>query len=142
MASTMPEATAWRARPWLVQWVMCSPSVIGSRQASATTWARCRGGNLLGAAQARAVQQRASPAGLLVAAAQPPDGGAGAPQACGDLLDRRAGGDGEEDAGMLDLMEGQPSALCDGLEDGQIGRSNVQRARLAATHGSASQSAG
>src|SRR6476469_2866257 len=59
MASTMPSATAWRARSWLVQWVMCSPSAIGSRQASSTIWARWRGGNLQRMPQVGFVQQEA-----------------------------------------------------------------------------------
>ena len=36
MADTMPSATAWRAKSALVQWVTCSPSAMGSRQASST----------------------------------------------------------------------------------------------------------
>ena len=45
MAGTMPSVTACRARSSLVQWVMCNPSAIGSRQASSTICARWRGGN-------------------------------------------------------------------------------------------------
>jgi hypothetical protein len=33
---TILSATAWRARSWLVQWVICNPLAIGSRQASCT----------------------------------------------------------------------------------------------------------
>jgi hypothetical protein len=75
MESMMPSATAWRARSWLAQWVMCSPLAIGSRQASPTIWARCRGGNLLGPPWAGVVQQESGKAALLVASADPPDGG-------------------------------------------------------------------
>src|SRR5688572_19781202 len=110
MASTMPSAFAWRARSPLVQWVMCSPRAMGSRQASWTIWARCRGGNLLGAAQAGFVQQESPPAALLVAAADAPDGGPVTLQAGRDGLDRLPGGDGQHDAGMLDLVEGQVAA--------------------------------
>ena len=57
------------------------------------------------------------PAALLVAAADPPDGGAVALQAGGDRLDRLAGGDGQDDAGVLDLEPGQAAAAGDRLQD-------------------------
>src|SRR5205823_13544761 len=43
--STIPSAMACRAKSLLDQWVMCSPSATGSRQAKATIWACWRGGN-------------------------------------------------------------------------------------------------
>jgi hypothetical protein len=48
MAGTMPVVTACRASSPLVQWVRCKPCAIGSKQASWTSWARCRGGKALG----------------------------------------------------------------------------------------------
>ena len=124
MASTMPSATAWRARSALVQWVMCSPSAIGSRQASSTIWARCRGGNLLGTPDAGVVQQEVFQPSLLVTATDPPDGGPVALQARGDRLDRLAGGDSQHDPGMLDLEPGQAATAGHRLQDGGIGVSN------------------
>jgi len=48
---------------------------------------------------------------VLVAAADPPDGGPVAPQAVSDRLDRLAASDGQDDAGVLDLVEAQASAV-------------------------------
>jgi hypothetical protein len=44
-AGTIFSVIACHARSWLDQWVMCSPFATGSRQASWTICARCRGGN-------------------------------------------------------------------------------------------------
>jgi hypothetical protein len=134
MVSTMPSLTAWRARSALVQWVMCSPSAIGSRQASSTIWARWRGGNLLGTPDAGVVQQEVFQPALLVAATDPPDGGPVTLQARGDNLDRFAGGDGQHDPGMLDLKPGQAATPGYALQDGGIGSSDGQGARSASTH--------
>jgi hypothetical protein len=76
---------------------------------------------------------------LLVAAAKSPDGGAVTPQASGNLLDRIARSDSKHDARVLNLKEGQASALGHGFQDGQIARGDAQRAGLSATHGKASQ---
>jgi hypothetical protein len=86
---------------------MCNPSAIGSRQASLRIWARCRGGNLLRAAHAGFVQQERFQAALRIATTDPPDRGAVALQAVGYCLDRLTAGNGQDDAGMLDLKEGQ-----------------------------------
>src|SRR4051794_12261896 len=94
MCSTMPSATAWLARSALDQWVTCNPSATGSRQASWTTWARCRGGNLLGTPLARGVQKEFLQATLLVAAADAPDRGPVALQPGSDVADALAGGNG------------------------------------------------
>src|SRR4051794_32514982 len=107
MAGTMPPLIAWRARSSLVQWVMCSPLAMGSRQASSTIWARWRGGNLLGTPQERIVQQEFLQAALLVAATDTPDGGPITLQAGSDGLDGFPGGHGQHNAGMLNLEEGQ-----------------------------------
>src|SRR6516162_7447997 len=103
MASTMPSATAWRAKSWLVQWVMCSPSATGSRQANSTIRARCRGGNHLRAPHPRIIQQEFRQPAVFVATTDPPDSGRVAFQAGGDGLDRFASGDSQGDPGMLDL---------------------------------------
>ena len=121
MASTMPSAFAWRARSALVQWVMCRPSAIGSRQANSTIWARWRGGNLLETPEAGLVRQEAVQSVLLVTAADTPDRGPVAFQPGGHCLDRLASGDGEDDAGVLDLEPGQAAAVGHGLQDGEVG---------------------
>ena len=125
----MPSVTAWRARSALVQWVMCSPSAIGSRQASSTIWARCRGGNLLGTPDARVVQQEVFQPALLVTATDPPDGGPVALHPRGDRLDRFPGGDGQHDPGMLDLEPGQAATVGHALQDRGIRVGNGQGAR-------------
>src|SRR5437016_2467507 len=101
MASTIPSTTAWRARSWGVQWVMCNPSAMGSRQASSTTRALCRWGNLLRAPQARLVQQESFQSALLVTTADAPDRGPVTFQPAGDILDGLACRDGQDDTGML-----------------------------------------
>jgi hypothetical protein len=106
MASTIPSATAWRARSALGQCVMCSPSATGSRQASSTIWARCGGGNLLRPPLAGFVQQELAEPAPLVAAADAPDGGAVALQPGGDIAGALAGGDGQDDSGVLHLEPG------------------------------------
>src|SRR5205085_11294625 len=103
MAPTMPPAAAWRARSWLVQCVICSPSAIGSRQASSTSCARCRGGNPQRMPQAGLIEQEVFPAAVLVAPADAPDGGGVAFHAGGHRVDRFPTGHGQYDAGMLDL---------------------------------------
>src|SRR5262245_31702805 len=107
MAPTIRWATAWRARSWLVQWVMCSPSAIGSRQASPTICARCRGGNLQRSPRAGHIEQEVFPASVLLAATDPPDRGWVALHAGGHRADRFATGDGQHNAGMLDLEPSQ-----------------------------------
>jgi len=138
IAETMPSATAWRARSWLVQWVRCSPSAIGSRQASSTIWARCRGGNLLRATQAGFVQQELLQAALLVAATDTPDGSRIALKTSGDGLNGFTGGNGQDDAGMLDLEPSQLPGSGNSLKDCQIRGNDNQRARFPATHRSTS----
>src|SRR5438067_2204284 len=118
MASTMPSVTAWRARSWGVQWVMCSPSATGSRQASSTIWARCRGGNLLRTPQPGVVQQELLQPAPLVAATDTPDGGPITFRLGGDRLNRFAGSDSQNDAGVLDLEPGQASVVSHRLQDG------------------------
>src|SRR5579864_4749281 len=120
MASTIPSAIAWRARSALDQCVMCSPSATGSRQASSTIWARCRGGNLLRPPQAGVVQQELLQPTLLVAPAEAPDGGPITLQPGGDLADALAGGHGEDDAGMLHLEPCQAATAGNGVQDGGV----------------------
>ena len=131
----MASATAWWARSALVQWVMCSPSAIGSRQASSTIWARWRGGNLLGTPDARVVQQEFFQPTPLVTATDPPDGGPVALQPTGDRLNRFPGGDSQHDPGMLDLEPGQAATVSHALQDGSVRVGNGQGARSASTHG-------
>ena len=141
MASMMPSATAWRARSWLVQWVMCSPPVIGSRQASSTIWARWRGGDLLRTAQAGFVQQESCQAALLVAATDAPDGGPVT------LHPRATAWMGSPPATARTMRacwtwnQGRCRAPSDGLEDRKIRGSDGQGARFSATHGTTSGAA-
>src|SRR5262245_34104674 len=117
---------------------MCSPLAIGSRQASWTIWARCRGGNLLGPPRAGVVQQEFGKATLLIASADPPDGGGIAFQPFCHCPDRLSGGDGQDDAGVLDLEETVAAMACDRLQDRQVSLGHCQGARFAPAHGSAS----
>ena len=139
MTLMMPSATAWRAKSSLVQCVICSPSAIGSRQASSTIWARWRGGNLLGTPAAGGVQQEFFQAALLVTAADPPNGRPVTLQVRGDRLDRFASSDGEHDAGMLNLEPGQTATAGHRFQDRGIRISNSQEARFSATHGATSK---
>ena len=135
IASTMPSATAWRARSSLVQWVMCSPSATGSRQASSTIWAALEGGKSgRGARIAPRRSASSPPARSLVAAAGPPDGGRVALQAVGDGLAAFASGDGQDDAGMLDLEPGEGITPSDPPQDPIIGRCDGQGTRSSAAH--------
>jgi hypothetical protein len=78
-------------------------------------WARCRGGNPLGAPGAVGVGQQPSEAVLLVAAADAPDGGGIALPAGGDAVGRFAGGHGQDDTGPLDLDKGERGLACEAL---------------------------
>src|SRR5262249_7386753 len=129
--SMMPSAMAWRARSWLAQWVMCSPLAIGSRQASWTIWALCRGGNLLGTPRAGFVQQEFGKATLLVASAGPPDGGAVAAELGGYLADGIARSDSQDDACVLDLEPTEAAVVCHYFQDGDVSVGQFQRARFA-----------
>jgi hypothetical protein len=53
-------------------------------------------------------------------------------------VNRFAGGNGEDDAGVLDLEPGQAPAVGHGLQDGEVGVGDGQWTRFAATHGIAS----
>src|SRR5713101_4885048 len=112
---------------------MCNPSAMGSRQASLMMWARCRGGNLLRTAQAGFVQQESLQAALLVAATDPPDGGRITLQAVGYGPNGFTGGDGQDDAGMLDLEPSQTPGSGNSLENRQVCSSDDQGARFPAT---------
>src|SRR5215212_11154855 len=114
---------------------MCKPSAIGSRQAKSTIWARCRGGNLLRTAHAGFVQQERLQAALLVAASHTPDGAGITLQAVGYGPDGFASGDGQDEAGMLNLEPGQVPGSGNGLEDRQVRSRDAQGARFPATHG-------
>lgn len=85
-------------------------------------WARCRGGNPLGASRAVGVGQQPLDAVLFVAAADTPDGGGVALPACGDGMDRFAGGHGQDDPGPLDLEERQRALACQALQMGEVAR--------------------
>jgi hypothetical protein len=84
--------------------------------------------------RARIVGQDVSYATLSVAAADPPDGGAIALQAVGDLADALSGGHGQDDPGMLDLEPSQATVVRDELQDRNVRSGEGQRARLSTTH--------
>jgi hypothetical protein len=112
---------------------------MGSRQASSTIWARWRGGNLLGTSRAGVVHQEFLQAALLVAAADAPDGGPVALQPGGDLADPVAGGNGQDDPGMLHLEPRQMATAGNGLKDGGIRWMDGQWARFSTAHERASK---
>ena len=85
------------------------------------------------------VQQELLQPALLVAPADAPDGGPVAFQPRCDIVDGLAPGDGQDDAGMLDLEPGQATAVGDGLQDRPVRRRDSQRGSLSATHGGASK---
>ncbi len=111
---------------------------MGSRQASSTIWARWRGGNLLGTAQAGLVQQEGFQAALLVAAADPPNSGRVTLQTSSYGSNTFTGANGQDDAGMLDLEPSQMPGSGNSLEDEQIRSSESQGSRFPTTHWSPS----
>ena len=88
---------------------------------------------------ARVVQQELVQPALLVAPADAPDGGPMAFQPRRDIVDGLAAGNGQDDAGMLDLEPGQATAAGHGLQDRPIRRRDSQRGSLSASHGAASE---
>ena len=101
-------------------------------------WARWRGGNLLRTAHAGFVQQESLPAALLVAAADSPNGARITLQPISDGPDGFTGGDGKDDAGMLDLEPSKTPRSGNPSKDGKIRGSNNQGARFPAAHRSTS----
>ena len=93
------------------------------------------GGDLLRTTEAGFIPQKSCQAALLVAATEAPDGGPVRLHPRGNRVDQFAGGDGQDDAGMLDLEPGQVPAPSDGLEDRKIIGSDGQGTRLSAAHG-------
>jgi hypothetical protein len=76
---------------------------------------------------------------MLVAAADPPDGGPVTLQAGCHRLGRLTGGDGQDDPGVLDLEPRQAATASDRLEDGEVRFGDDHKARLSATHGTTSE---
>jgi len=111
---------------------------MGSRQASWTIWARCRGGNLLGTPQAGFVHQETWQPLLFVAAADSPDRGPVAFQVVSDRLHRLARGNGQDDTSVLDLEPGKVSGPSDGLQDRKVCIEDRHGTRFSAAHGSPS----
>src|SRR6266550_9544092 len=103
MASTIRSAIAWRARSRLVQWVMCNPLAIGSKQANSTIWARCRGGKPLRSARALRFAKDGSESVLLIAATDTPDRGLITLHLVGNRLNPLPGPHRQKNTGMLDL---------------------------------------
>jgi ABC-type hemin transport system substrate-binding protein len=67
------------------------------------------------------VLQELFQAALLVASADAPDGGSVALQAVGEIAHTPAGGNGQDDPGMLHLGPRQAAVMGDELQDGPIG---------------------
>src|SRR3954447_9795796 len=134
IAATIPSATACRARSSLDQWVTCSPRATGSRQASCTTRARCRGGKPFG--PARTVRCRHQPlhSPPFVEAAGAPDRGAVASHPIGNGIDPLPVGDRQHGAGAADLEPWQRLAAGDLSQGGGIPRPERQVARFSTTH--------
>src|SRR5437588_11286219 len=103
MVSTIPSAIAWRAKSRLVQWVMCNPLAIGSKQACSTIWTRCRGGKPLRSARALNFAEHRGEARLLIATTDTPNGGPVALQLAGYRLHPLPAPNRQENACMLDL---------------------------------------
>ena len=93
------------------------------------------GGDLLRTTEAGFIPQKSCQAALLVAATKAPDGGPVTLHPRGNRVDQLASGDGQDDAGMLDLEPRQAPAPSDGLQDRKIIGSDGQGTRLSATHG-------
>jgi hypothetical protein len=73
-------------------------------------------------------------AAVLVASADPPDGGAIALQAVGEIAHTLASGNGQDDPGMLHLKPRQAAVTGDELQDRPIGCRDGQRAGLSTAH--------
>ncbi|HSU66995.1 MAG TPA: hypothetical protein VLJ39_09000 [Tepidisphaeraceae bacterium] len=134
IASTMPSATACRARSSLDQWVTCNPRATGSRHASCTILARCRGGKPFGSA--RTVRCRHQPVHPtpFIEPAGPPDRGAIALHPVGHCTNPLAAGDRQHGAGTADLKPRQRLATGDLSQGGGILRSERQIAGFSTTH--------
>jgi len=89
MRGTTPESTAALAKLRVDQWVRCSPTPMGSQQASCSTCTRTKGGKLAWAPAAWFVPDRFEPS-LLEAAAQIPNSMRAHLQALGQLEYQRA----------------------------------------------------
>jgi hypothetical protein len=83
------------------------------------------------------VQEVGQPA-LLVTTAGAPDGGRVTPHAGGDGGDGLPRGDGQDDAGALDLEPGPAPAPSHCLEDREVSGAEGQGVRFSATHGTTS----
>src|ERR1700682_2107403 len=114
---------------------MCRPLAIGSRQASLTISARCRGGNPGRPPGSVWWCQEAGQSRVLVAAANPPNRRAVALRAEGQIVDRFPGSDAQDDLCPLDLIPGEGSHAGDLLQERGIVGSNLQNQRFATTHG-------
>ena len=84
-----------------------------------------QGGKSPGTPQAGGIQRSPS-SRPVVAATDTPDGGPVTLQPGGDRRTGSAGGDGQNDAGMLDLEPGQVPAASDGLQDGRSSAAMVR----------------
>jgi hypothetical protein len=116
---------------------MCSPSATGSRQASATIWARWRGGNGGGPTRPPVppIVEQTGQAVLTVAPAGPPDRGLVALHLVGDGPGPCARREGQDEPRALDLEEGQDLAMSDLAEDRFISGPDGEWVWFSTTHG-------
>jgi len=77
----------------------------------------------------------------IVMPADTPDGGSIALQAVGEIAHTPAGGNRQNDPGMLHLEPGQAAVMCEELQERPIGGRDSERAGSAATHEDASDGA-
>jgi hypothetical protein len=80
------------------------------------------------------VLQELFQATVLVAPADPPDGGPIALQAMGEIAHTLASGNGQDDPGVLHLEPSQAATVGDELQDRRIHGRYGQRTRFSATH--------
>jgi hypothetical protein len=115
---------------------MCNPLAIGSKQASLTIWARCRGGKTLRSARALCLVEHAGESLLFVAATQPPDGHLVTLHLDGNRLDALPGPNRQENPGMLNLEPRLRATSGDIFQYPYVGFGDVERPGSSTTHGS------
>src|SRR2546430_3395781 len=101
--------------------------------------ARWRGGNPLGTPRAVRGRHQRPESGLLVAAAQAPNGGGGTLPTSGDGGHRFTTSDRQDDPGPLDLEVGEGDLACDASQAWEITAGKRNGARFATAHGAASR---
>ena len=131
---TIPLDMASRAKSSLFQCVMCKPCAMGSMQASSTSWARCRGGNVLRSSRARLIlQQLFQTAGFVTATGSPDRGRITAHQGR-QACDRCPFGNRQHDARSVYCERRQLASVSDALQNRKVMWVNAQATRSPAAH--------